>query len=260
MLNLVLLSFLVQFEDALQYLKHQRPMEPAVYYRCRLNELPIPRLQPNVEENILVETGTGTDDSSNNQDIENFNENGHNTLAEINENAGVNDENLVVNDSFVGEGNENPNCSDSRAEIADINNAQGNIARSLAQSGPINNFYDDLSVEVSSGANPNIEEILGTNGAHSAHNVSLDSESNDDDSDNVKPGLVPYIEKHVENNDAINELLQNAIETTIDDDLTIVIGQSGIPKPIPTTLKGLVKRQNDIVSNNIAYNETVRYL
>lgn len=71
---------------------------------------------------------------------------------------------------------------------------------------------------------------------------------------------MPYLENYSQNNDAINELLENAIETTIDDDLTIVIGAYGTPKPFRTTLQGLVKRQNDALSGDKPFNENVSCL
>ncbi|XP_031630860.1 uncharacterized protein LOC116345565 [Contarinia nasturtii] len=71
----------------------------------------------------------------------------------------------------------------------------------------------------------------------------------------IKGMGVPYIARHTQNNDAINELLENTVENRIDDDVSIMIGAAGVPKPMFMTSDELVKRENDILSGNKPYNE-----
>lgn len=72
--------------------------------------------------------------------------------------------------------------------------------------------------------------------------------------------FVPYVETHAQNDGDIDELLRNMVETPIDEDLTIFVAATGIPKPIPVTMEDLIKRQDDVVSGDKAYNENVSYL
>lgn len=78
----------------------------------------------------------------------------------------------------------------------------------------------------------------------------------------VKTEQVPLFDMHATNRMEIDALLDEQDYTTEncgsdDDDVVIFIGKSGVPKPMQTTGDFLVKRENDIISGNIAFNERV---
>lgn len=79
------------------------------------------------------------------------------------------------------------------------------------------------------------------------------SETNDNEPD-VKPEAMPLYGINNQS-DLINILDDSETIEIIDDDMTITIGRKGFGKPIETTTVGLIKRQNDIVTGNLAYNE-----
>lgn len=68
---------------------------------------------------------------------------------------------------------------------------------------------------------------------------------------------VPLYEICAANNAEIDELLDEPTEFVFDDDVTIIIGKCGVPKPWAITSDTLIKRQNDAMSGNIAFNSTV---
>lgn len=68
---------------------------------------------------------------------------------------------------------------------------------------------------------------------------------------------VPLYEVHAANNDEINQILDEAEEIVCDDDVIMSIGKDGIPKPWAATDDKIIKRQNDPMSGDIAFNVTV---
>lgn len=73
---------------------------------------------------------------------------------------------------------------------------------------------------------------------------------------------MPLFDTHATNRIEIDALLDEQDYTaencgSDDDDVVIFIGKSGVPKPMQTTGDFLVKRENDIISGNIAFNERV---
>lgn len=60
------------------------------------------------------------------------------------------------------------------------------------------------------------------------------------------------------NSQALNDLLGTVIIEEIDEDLTIIIGKNAFSEPFKTTAGNLIKRQNDEVSGNMAFDQTVR--
>lgn len=70
----------------------------------------------------------------------------------------------------------------------------------------------------------------------------------------VKNEYVPLFNN---NNAEIDQLLDEPENLSDDDDVIIIVGPSGIPKPLPSAEKILTKRENDVISGNIPFNETV---
>lgn len=125
------MSFLVHFEDALAYKNQRRPVEPPVYNESRLNELPIPEIQPvNNDENAAANETIGiVPNVSNelaNQEAREvvFDQNGlQNETNDAENQNGDNDENGT--DITCGVGNQNQNLNGTQVNAA---NAYGIIA------------------------------------------------------------------------------------------------------------------------------------
>lgn len=59
-----------------------------------------------------------------------------------------------------------------------------------------------------------------------------------------------------EDEDVANNSSDNLIEELVDEDITIIIDKEvGIVHPMKTIADDMVKRENDIVSGNVAFNE-----
>lgn len=56
---------------------------------------------------------------------------------------------------------------------------------------------------------------------------------------------------------ALNELLEASVIDEYDDDITFIVSSRGFAMPYHSTTEGLIKRQNDPVSGNVAFSETV---
>lgn len=73
----------------------------------------------------------------------------------------------------------------------------------------------------------------------------------------VKLESLPVYDNHVANNNDIDDVLNEPVED-VHDDVVIVIGRSGIPKPLGMTAEQTIKRENDKMSGNITYSVSVR--
>lgn len=68
------------------------------------------------------------------------------------------------------------------------------------------------------------------------------------------------IEPCASNRDKLQEVLNTVFVEQIDDDITITYGNNSFGAPFKVTAERLIKRQNDIVSGNIPYTQTVSRL
>lgn len=114
---------------------------------------------------------------------------------------------------------------------------------------PINELIDQRAFDLSDTANENTVE------------------QNPDESLNVKTDPLDLWEvERMDNDSDIDDILDertgnvpnDVLRLILDDDVTIFIGQNGIPKPLGFVTKDdLVKRENDQMSGNIAFDERV---
>lgn len=76
----------------------------------------------------------------------------------------------------------------------------------------------------------------------------------------VKSEAVPMIEPCSSNSNELNGLFDedNEEEDIYDDDITFIVNKTvGFAKPFNSTTQNLIKRENDIISGNMAFDETV---
>lgn len=73
----------------------------------------------------------------------------------------------------------------------------------------------------------------------------------------LKPDPLHFVVEQTGNESDIDELLEETEEIVHDSDVTIYVGQDGIPKPMSTTTDNLVKRENDPMSGAIPFDEKV---
>lgn len=79
--------------------------------------------------------------------------------------------------------------------------------------------------------------------------------------DIIKTEPMPIYENHFGNDNEIDDVLDDPIEEIYDDesdDVIIVIGRSGIPKPLGMTRQQTIKRENDPMSGNLTFSVSVR--
>ncbi|XP_055312022.1 uncharacterized protein LOC129574267 [Sitodiplosis mosellana] len=95
-----------------------------------------------------------------------------------------------------------------------------------------------------------VEPENDESGAHISESISLNTACV------VKAEYVPLFNIHSVNNAAIDELLDDEPEEVIcEDDVVMLIGQSGVPLPMASTKDELIKRENDPISGNTPFNE-----
>lgn len=274
-------------------MNHLRNLEPAVYNHRRLNELPIPDLGQRMNESTAVNESTVVSNNSeesfvdeNNDTIDQLSDsnvepnNDANDEQSMNE---VNDSDLMSNtDPLAISANENdqtPNeiQNDSSENVDHLENYGDNIDNNDSDSLNTTDHENELSsnniriVAVESLAiSTNNEDGMGNeqppNGSQNlSADCSVDLES---DTQNcnlnsssgacvVKNEFVPLFDLHTANNEAIDELLDEPEEFDYGDDLTMMVGPSGLPMPWASTEQKMIKRENDPMSGDIPFNEEV---
>lgn len=119
----------------------------------------------------------------------------------------------------------------------------------IDEHGGCDNQVDDLHISVHSGDVIQLnEEDIPSGEAHTIESLQQIKRE------------VTYTENHTLNTVDIDEILQRGVETQISDDVSIIITGDLIPRPIQTTLEGFVKREDDFLSGNKHFNETVIYI
>lgn len=215
--NCHFIPFTVHYEDAILYKVHHRNVEPPTFNEARLNEEPIPFLGNEIS------TGENpTDESS------------------IDEN---------INDAIGS------------PQISIENESVQNASESVDGDNGVNdeNGYDNLF---------NIDPEDEINGGAGEIEASDPLQINTAQFE-IKQEHNELVENHAENDIDIDELLENSQnelatnsqdetleEVKVDDDLSIIVGKSGIPKPKGMRYK-LVKREKDPFSGSIPYDDIV---
>lgn len=72
----------------------------------------------------------------------------------------------------------------------------------------------------------------------------------------VKGEPVPIYDNHVCNDNEIDDVLDEPLEEVCDD-IIMIIGRSGIPKPLRMTTEQTIKRENDPMSGNLTFSVSV---
>lgn len=76
----------------------------------------------------------------------------------------------------------------------------------------------------------------------------------------IKTDLVCLHEMHTGNNSDIDGILEEVEEILYGDDLVMIVGESGLPKPFSMTTDNLIKRENDAMSGNISFDRKVNMI
>lgn len=164
--------------------------------------------------------------------------------------------------------NENSSDSMNKSKIQSINNDDHGTNKSSPGSidvgEVVNTNIDGAITHNTAGYSANVSDVTveiddspvindqGTSG-NSDDPIIAESPAPTDD----KPDVIPYIEQQVQHNAEINALLSHPIFAKIDDDISIEIG-CALPKPVQRTLVTfLIKRQNDPLSGDKPFDETV---
>lgn len=231
---------LVGYESAIEYQDRRRNIAPGLHNACRLIEKPIPNTdliqdqshadEQNTEQetNDVLESSDGSYGLSalfandGNAEEEGFEE-GHDASME---NDSIQIENVTCaeniasynSDETIFDGDETPNGEDNFAGITDSENHDNS-----------NTMYI-LPVEP--------EVLIDINPA-------------------IKQEIDPLQDYSVFPDDALADLLAENEIVEIDGDISMVIGFEGIPAPFDANVDNMIKREDDIISNNIPFNLTV---
>lgn len=181
-----------------------RNVEPPVYNKSRLNELPVPDIgvQNHAIDNSIHDSAVNDDAFE--MDQNDHVENGHFSSSDITDEIPMNE----------------------------MNNSQ-NI-----------NDADPLADTLQDSTNLN-------------DNLNASAVIDQSTSQRVKLEYVPLFDIHSANNGEIELLLDEQEEIVCNEDVVMMVGQSGIPPPWEATNDGFIKRQSDPMSGNIPFNTSV---
>ncbi|XP_055309118.1 uncharacterized protein LOC129573007 [Sitodiplosis mosellana] len=279
----------VRYEDAVEFMNHLRHVEPAVYNQRRLNELPIPDLESQLTETTdFTDTLNTSYDSAADENAESVDSSGNDqslvsSLEEI-----INDPNQELEVSDVNDGEitnstdplavtVHQNCQAS-SEVQSVSTQIVATSSNTDESGSLNatvqnnepNQSNDIRIVaveslVDSASNKNgmdneqqPSDTVVTEGTidseNDAQNLELDSLATG--SIDRKSNVVPLFNVHDANNDEIDQLLEEPEEIVYEDDVVIMVGRHGLPKPMAATEDDMIKRENDQMTGNIPFNET----
>lgn len=230
----------MHYEDAVTYQSRHRNIEPALFNENRLNEAPVPDLNNSIDD-IAGESSQSEDEQSENDDQQTASQD------EQTANEDEQSENQAIAESVQNDNGE-------RQLENNLDENQNADSHEIDQTG-----YGDLFTA------QHEEEI-----DDSVHeNDNFDPLYIDTAQFEVKQEHLDLVENHEDNTNDIERLLgdgnssaQTSIETDtiqeeeLDDDMFILIGKSGIPKPKGMRFK-LVKRENDLFSGDISFDITV---
>lgn len=224
------------------YANSRREVAPAIYNENRLREKPLPDTESEID---LPVDSTAEDDQvfdrsveaplAENETVENGFENGNP------ENGGA--AGLVTGSN-----------DDVELNFSDMDISQHVIA-SVIDTEHVGNTTADV-IDAVIGA---LDMSLGISVTDATENDQAQNIS--DTETDVKPETVPVFEPLASNNTALDSLLQARSESEvvveIVGDMTITRIRGQILKPLRTTEKGLVKREKDVVSGQMPFNENV---
>lgn len=148
----------------------------------------------------------------------------------------------------------NPSCDISAAIRTDSENGQTSFDTSTS---PASQLDDASGVLVSVNTGSSTADDVGATQSHIENDAYVSAE-NDDSGMKTEPVLV--LHPDTSNDNELEGLLDETDELVdeYDEDITFTISKkTGYAKPFATNTDGLVKHENDIVSGNLAFAETV---
>lgn len=226
-------------------MSRRRDVEPPIYNEGRLEELPIPQLNdignrenPNIEHQ---------------NDVQNESE----TFAQM--------------FTVLADGNEHEVeiASDEQTQKENPSAGQPSTAQNLT-------VHDDENQDSDTEQRSDYGNLFEQHPEDEIHHETDDNHATDPlliDSVQFKHEYSDLVENHAGNSDDIDRLLdidecetlvdneesETYVEDVFDDDLTFLVGKSGIPKP-QEVHSTLIKRENDPLSGCISYDDTVSRL
>lgn len=287
--------YLERFEDAIDYMEAHRNVQPAIYSNRRLKEMPKPSLgaHNNCFERFCASNDIqDSSEEENNESIEaDVEANNHDAEADTDINASVpNGSENAINSHESTVNNDSIDTDDIEAEISTSSLHESQIEQipieevinttqdvSVNSDNTSSNDIDPLALD-SNATIPRANADVGTSDQivveatnacdaeplveQSTHENVVDSSIDPLINVQVKAEKVPLYEIHTRNNEEINELLDEPVEIYCDndDELTMIISKDGLPKPFAATEDDMIKRENDPISGNIAFNEEVNAL
>lgn len=261
---LIFCRSLACYNEANDFVQRIRNVEPPIYNQSRLAELPVPSV-----ENQISPSNSSIDDHENNDNRSVYDAENNSVIDDASTDDELCQNNACLKATSNIQCEHVTNCNHI-AVLNEINNAV-DATEETSQ-----NSVDPLTNSVTENNTSNLTEH-----AHSDESYEIDisqhgEHSNNDGSsslatdplfiETVTPKteqnipLVPLYDIHVTNNDEIDELLDEPEEIFCDEEVIMKIGPSGMPKPWAATVDELIKRENDKMTGNIAFNQTVNLI
>lgn len=258
-------------------MENHRNVEPPVYNRRRLTETPIPSPShqldsfsdtddsDSVDASFAIETSVVDDEHLNCS-------NSMESLAALNDTDTTNNGDENGNDAVANTNDVDQNTDSTERTYISVNDevAIDEIAADMANSSSVNQSENDplavsaelvvdLSIDDSTTATTD-GSILGRCDAAEQPNGNFINAQNTANGSManivIKSEPVPLYDTHVCNDNEIDDVLDEPLEEVCDD-VVIIIGRSGIPKPLRMTTDQTIKRENDPMSGNLTFSVSV---
>lgn len=213
------------FEDAVAYASKRRDVEPAIYNIRRLFELLQPDNDPDEHPTAVQTENAGVENAQSNGNV---------------------DEDAQSNETVDEDAQSNDNVDENMQSDAHEHVQRNEVATRIVTSAPSTS---------TAGASSTVTTT--TSGVEA--NTPIDShEGNENSNDALKVEYVPLFEPRSSNmRDVGIILLEPEYEVQIVDEMEIKFVKGQEIKPMKSTTEGLIKREHDIVSGDVAFNQSV---
>lgn len=246
----------VDYAQAVAFKNKRRNIKPPVYNSKRLNEMPMPDTTPDdfEDENDDANSDDNNDISANEHSIteENLSDNVFAiSLPDIEQ-----EPNSVSNESELDFQVESHQLSsDVSTELIDPVTGHLSLINRDTSSFDGDTEDEQEQAQIFVPIDLVVENSQLSIGASQNAVHSLIEDLNVVENEDVKPNLVPLYETPAMNRTEIADLITEPQVEKINDELTIMINpHSDFPMPWKATDDAIVKRENDVLSGNIAFN------
>lgn len=157
------------------------------------------------------------------------------------------------NNSLIDQPNQEKNCAENNAPfpittLTDSNDNDNDNSAEIAGSGAGVSCNDSM-----------IDEVSGGHGyAENTDPIQIiTAESSNGNGQNMKIESTLHLIEACSDAGELDAILDEDVEVDCGEDVVMIIGKCGVPQPLLTTDENMVKRENDVISGDLPFNQIV---